>query len=62
MNFSIEVKNMRSKMRLTQKELAEILGVSRNTIARYEMGTFNPTLDKMERIRKMAEQFGSQEN
>ena len=38
-----KLKEIRSEKNLTQKDLAELVGVSRNTISSIETGQFNPT-------------------
>lgn len=37
------LKMMRAEKNLSQSDLAEIVGVSRNTISSIEVGKFNPT-------------------
>ena len=37
------LKNARAERKLSQMELAELVGVSRNTISSIETGQFNPT-------------------
>lgn len=37
------LKDIRSQMKLSQSQLAEMVGVSRNTISSIETGQFNPT-------------------
>lgn len=37
------LKNARAERELSQMELAELVGVSRNTISSIETGQFNPT-------------------
>lgn len=37
------IKKARAEQKLSQSELAEIVGVSRNTISSIETGQFNPT-------------------
>ncbi len=37
------LKEVRNNQNLSQRELAEIVGVSRNTISSIERGEFNPT-------------------
>ena len=37
------LKEARSQQKLSQSQLAEMLGVSRNTISSIETGQFNPT-------------------
>jgi len=41
------VKNFRSRMRLTQTQLAEELGTTSNTVARWESGKIEPEMAKM---------------
>lgn len=43
MNFAVIIKNIRTKLILTQEELAEKLGVSFASINRWENGHFEPT-------------------
>jgi len=40
----------RKRMKLSQAELAEIAGVSRNSISMLERGEYNPTLDQLRKI------------
>ena len=37
------VKEVRTEQKLSQKQLADMVGVSRNTISSIETGHFNPT-------------------
>ena len=37
------LKEIRSELKLSQKALADMVGVSRNTISSIETGQFNPT-------------------
>ena len=37
------LKEARAKKRISERELAEVVGVSRNTISSIETGQFNPT-------------------
>ncbi len=37
------IKNIRNKKKLSQQQLADMVGVSRNTISSIETGQFNPT-------------------
>lgn len=38
------LKDARAEMKLSQTELAKLVGVSRNTISSIETGQFNPTV------------------
>ena len=38
-----KLKEARAKKQISQRELAEMVGVSRNTISSIETGQFNPT-------------------
>ena len=38
-----KIKELRKNQRLSQQQLAEMVGVSRNTISSIETGQFNPT-------------------
>ena len=40
----------RSKTRLTQSEIAELAGVSQQTISAYETGRMDPTISTLERL------------
>ena len=44
MNWQKEIKELRLKMFLTQKEFAVLLGVSFQTVNRYENGKTEPTM------------------
>lgn len=55
MNFSQRLKMLRQKANLTQKELAEKLGVSRGTIGMYEIGQRDPDT---ETLQKLSDIFG----
>lgn len=41
--FAKQIKNCTKRKKLSQTELAELVGVSRNTISSIETGQFNPT-------------------
>lgn len=43
LNFKNRIKEERQKVGLSQGELAEMVGVSRNTVSSIETGQFNPT-------------------
>lgn len=46
MSFSNKLKNLREEKNLTQKELADLAGVSLKTISRYELGISKPRYRK----------------
>ncbi|HMF27530.1 MAG TPA: helix-turn-helix transcriptional regulator [Candidatus Cybelea sp.] len=47
---------MRSRLELTQGELAERLGVERRSVMRYELGICKIPQARLEAIRRMAEE------
>ena len=55
MDFAVEIKTYRSQLNMTQRELADVLGVTRNTVNRWEMGIKNPRAETLRRIQNMAE-------
>lgn len=54
MSFSDKIRQSRESKKLTQTELAKLIGVSRQAYATYELGTREPSL---ETLRKMASVF-----
>jgi transcriptional regulator with XRE-family HTH domain len=46
------IKDWRSKRKLSQRELADLSGVSREYIARIELGQHDPTLSTLEKLAK----------
>lgn len=50
-----KIKYLRKYKGMTQKELAEVFGVDRATIANWEMGRRQPSVEVFQ---KMAEMFG----
>ncbi|MFA6594113.1 MAG: helix-turn-helix transcriptional regulator [Candidatus Buchananbacteria bacterium] len=44
------IKELRAKFGLTQEELAEIVGVRRETIVFLEQGKYNPSLELAHRV------------
>lgn len=52
--FSLRLKELREKMGLSQRDLAEEIGVSQGTIGNWESGTREPNF---ETVRKLAEYF-----
>lgn len=55
MNFGEILKSLREKKGLTQKQMSEILGVSKSNISKYEASTVEPNI---ETLRKYASYFG----
>ena len=47
MNFNIRLKQLRQKNKLTQSELAEILGLKPTAISNYESKRNEPSFDKL---------------
>jgi transcriptional regulator with XRE-family HTH domain len=45
-----KIKLLREKISITQKELAEKVGVSQQNISRWETGEVIPKIDKLKRI------------
>ncbi len=52
-NYAVKVKECRLKMILTQEEFAKKLGVSVNSVIRWEKGQFEPTM----KVKKRLQQF-----
>lgn len=46
------LKDLRLKVNLTQRQLADLIGVKRNTICMYEKGTRVPTLRNLQKLAK----------
>lgn len=47
MKFNIKIQNLRKKKGLSQESLAEIIGVSRQAVAKWEAGNTYPEVDKL---------------
>lgn len=52
MTIGQNIKIQRKSKNLTQKQLADMLGLAPNTIAQYELGTSRPKLEKIQLIAK----------
>lgn len=50
---SIEIKEIRKRLGLTQEALAHVLGVSFQTINRWERGLFKPSKLALEKIKQL---------
>ena len=44
------IKKMREKRNLTQKQLAELLGVKQSHVSRWEAGTFKPNATTLKKL------------
>lgn len=52
---STEIKEIRERLGLTQEALAHLLGVSFQTINRWERGAFKPSRLALEKIKQLEE-------
>jgi len=52
MKFGDILSNLRNEAKITQKDLANILGVSRGTIGMYEIGQRDPDTETLKKIAK----------
>lgn len=50
------VYEIRTKQKLTQQELAELVGVSRQTIIALEKGSYNPSLELALKLSKVLDE------
>jgi len=50
MEYSEKIKLLRDKLFVSQKELAEMLGVSFVSVNRWETGKFNPTIKAKKKL------------
>ena len=50
MEYSEKIKLLREKMFVSQKEFAEVLGVSFVSVNRWETGKFNPTIKAKKKL------------
>lgn len=57
MNYQQLVKELRIKLILTQKEFAELLGVSFASINRWESGRHEPTTKVKRRVVELCKQY-----
>lgn len=48
----VDIRSARRKLGLSQEQLAEALGVSRNTIGRWERGECDPGMDKLAELER----------
>ena len=45
MSVAIRIKIARKECKLTQQQVADVLGIDRSTYSYYELGTFNPSVE-----------------
>ena len=57
MDYSKDLKKLREKMLLTQTEFGNLLGVSFETVNRWENGKHVPTMRAKRKINKLAEKY-----
>lgn len=57
-NYQAAVKELRTKMLLSQKEMAQLLGVSFASINRWENGVHEPTLKTKRKLRSLFNEYG----
>ncbi len=48
--IGIQLKNRRDHLRITQSEVADLAGISINTLYKIERGQANPTLESLEKL------------
>lgn len=58
MQYKEAVKKLRTKMLLTQEELANVLGVSFATINRWETGKYVPTMKAKRKLKLYFDKYG----
>lgn len=57
MSFSYDTKKLRETMMISQKELADLLGVSFETVNRWENAHHEPTYKHKRRIKRLCEKI-----
>lgn len=55
-DMKIDIKNIRKRLKLTQEQLAQKLGVTWVTINRWENGKFNPSPLAIREIQRLIEE------
>lgn len=53
MEFKDRLKELREKNGITQKELGEKLGLNKNAVSTYEIGSREPNLEKIKKLAKI---------
>ena len=56
-NYQAAIKELRTKMLLSQKEMAQLLGVSYASINRWENGVHEPTLKIKRKLRSLFNEY-----
>ena len=56
MNYSKAIKELRKKLLVSQTELAEMLGVSFQTVNRWETEKYEPTIKAKRKLKKLFEE------
>lgn len=56
-NYAEAIKELRSKMMLSQQEMAQLLGVSYASINRWENGVHEPTLKIKRKLRSLFNEY-----
>lgn len=56
-NYAEAIKKLRSKMMLSQQEMAQLLGVSFASINRWENGVHEPTLKIKRKLRSLFNEY-----
>lgn len=57
-NYARTIKQLREKLMLSQKELAQVLGVSFASINRWENGVHEPTPKIKRKLRSLFSEYG----
>ena len=57
MDYSSLIKDLRSKMLLTQSEFADLLGVSFGSVNRWENGKYEPTIKAKRKLRVLCLEY-----
>ncbi len=53
MTYAVKIKKLREVLLVTQKELADYLGVSVVTVNRWENGKYEPTMKEKRKLAKL---------
>ena len=58
MDYQKAIKQLREALLITQTELADILGVTYQTVNRWEKGYHQPTMKAKRRLMKLFQKYG----